>query len=441
MSIDANITEFSSSLLGERYVRVLHKSGLSIYVFPKQLTTTYALFAVNFGSIDNAFCESGGKRVDLPDGVAHFLEHKLFDNEGGYDSFEKFASVGADANAYTSYNRTAYLFSCTAGFDEALSELLQFVTHPYFTEASVQKEQGIIAQEIREYEDNPWERCFQQLLEGLYHTHPVRNNICGTVESISHITPALLYDCHRLFYDLSNMALVVCGDVTLDEVLHIADRTLDGMNACGTAERCEVVEPPFVKTALCTCDRAVAKPIFAIGIKDPFVPEDAEERLRRDATMVLLDEVLFSHSGEFYNTLFEENMITTNFAGGYSCARGFGFHSISGESDTPKVVLERLREYLACLYKEGLSEEDIERCRRVLYADELRSYDSTDEISFRLLSFVFEGLDMFSYPRLLSEISKEELEAALGQMLTKDCITLSVVRPTEEQSEEEKTHE
>ncbi len=441
MATNGNVTEFTSALLGERYVRIVHESGLPIYVFPKKLTTTYAVFAVNYGSVDNAFSEPGKKPTEVPDGVAHFLEHKLFDNEEGFDSFERFAAVGADANAYTSYNRTAYLFSCTSGFDQALSELLRFVTHPYFTEESVQKEQGIIAQEIREYEDNPWERCFQQLLEGMYHVHPVRKNICGTVESISRITPALLYDCHRLFYDPSNMALVVCGDVTVEEVLRIADRELEKREAVSMVERCEIEEPCGVRDAFCEREMAVSKPIFAIGIKDPFVPENAEERLRRDATMVLLDEILFSHSGEFYNTLFEENIITTNFAGGYSCAGGFGFHSISGESDTPHAVLRRLKEYLGRLHREGLSQEDVERCRRVLYADELRSYDSTDEIAFRLLSFVFEGLDMFSYPQLLSEISKEELEAALGQMMREDFFALSVIRPTEEQKGEVEKYE
>ena len=435
MSNNPRMTEFTSALLGERYVRIEHASGLPIYVFPKKLTTTYALFAVNFGSIDHAFCERGKEPIELPDGVAHFLEHKLFDNEGGYDSFERFASVGADANAYTSYNRTAYLFSCTSGFDQALSELLRFVTHPYFTDESVAKEQGIIAQEIREYEDNPWERCFQQLLEAMYHEHPVKKNICGTVESIAQITPTLLYECHRLFYDLSNMALVVCGDVSVEEVLRVADRELTGVHHC-TVDRCRVDEPIAVKEQYLECERAVSKPIFSIGIKDPFVPENAEERLRRDATMVLLDEILFSHSGEFYNTLFEENIITTNFAGGYSCARDFGFHSISGESDTPQIVLERLKAYLGRLLNEGLSQEDVERCRRVLYADELRSYDSTDEIAFRLQSYVLEGLDLFSYPQLLGEISREELEAALAQMLREECIALSVVRPTKEQKED-----
>ena len=428
------ITEFSSELLRERYVRIDHKSGLQIYVFPKKLTTAYAIFATRYGSLNNAFRLAGDAEVKcVPDGIAHFLEHKLFENEDGSDAFERFAELGADANAYTSYERTAYLFSCTEHFEQSLEELLRFVTSPHFTPESVEKEQGIIGQEIREYEDNPWERCFQNLAEAMYREHPIRKNICGTEESIAQITDVLLYDCYRVFYRLSNMVLVVCGDVTPEQVCMVADRVLPAETAEGEIERIFPDEPSGVMRAYTEALMPVSKPIFSIGIKDPEVPNDPGERFRRDAALALLDDILFSRAGDFYNALFEEGVITPSFVAGYSCAEGFGFHCISGESDTPQLVLEHLKEYLKQMAQKGIPDEDFERCRRVMYADEMRAYDSTEEIAGRMVSCIFEGVEIFSYLPLLQSIEKKVLETLLEQMICEDRFALSVIRPIAEE--------
>ena len=428
-------TEFSSALLRERYELIEHTSGLSVYVFPKKLTSTYALFATKYGSIDNAFLENG-EELRVPDGIAHFLEHKLFENEDGSDSFARFSALGADANAYTSYGRTAYLFSCTEGFEESLEELLTFVTHPHFTEASVKKEQGIIAEEIRMYEDSPWDRCQRLLLCALYHEHPVRKNICGSIRSIGEITPTLLYRCHKAFYHPSNMALVVCGDVTTEQVMEVVDRVLPGEVEPHCLQRILPQEPPTVASPLAECRMQVSKPLFYIGVKDPKIPADPRERLRRDAAMTLLDEILFSRSGELYNALFEEGIITPSFFSGYSLADSFAYHCISGEADDPMEVLARVRAYIDEVIERGIDREVFERCRRVLYSDELRAYDSTEEIANRLLSFVFDDAEMFSYPTLLQSISKEELEELLKESFPKDCFAISIVYPLEEERKE-----
>ena len=206
---------YKSDLLREEYTKFSHPSGLDIYVFPKKLSTTYAIFGAKYGSIHNRFKLDGESDwTVVPDGIAHFLEHKLFACPDGTDAFERFSEYGADANAYTSFNKTCYLFSCTDRFEESLGELLDFVTHPYFTEESVNSEIGIISEEIKMYDDNPSDRCFYGMLEGMYKSNSVRRNICGTKKSISRITPELLYSCYNTFYQLSNMALVVCGDVS-----------------------------------------------------------------------------------------------------------------------------------------------------------------------------------------------------------------------------------
>lgn len=425
-------TERTSALLRERYFQAEHESGLQVYVFPKQLTTTYALLAARYGSMDDCFAEDGGACTRVPDGVAHFLEHKMFENEDGSDSFARFTALGADANAYTSYNRTAYLFSCTEHSEASLEELLRFVTHPYFTAETVAKEQGIIAEEIRMYEDNPWERGFQNLLCALYHRHPVRKNICGSEESIAQITPELLYRCHELFYHPSNLVLVVCGDVTEEQVLGVVDRVLQSRTSPKNIRRIAVSEPESVCTPQIRTRMQVAKPIFHIGFKDvESGRKSPAERLRRDAAMTLLGETLFSRAGAFYNRLFESELITPTFSFGYSSLEDVAFFELAGESDEPERVVGALTEELERVCREGICREELERCRRVLYADEIRAYDSTEEIANRLLNFVLDGGELFSYPQLLQDVTVEQVQELLQEVFQQERMAVSVVAPLE----------
>ena len=432
-------TEFYSERLRERYVRIDHPSGLPVYVFPKPLTTTYAIFSTRYGSVDTKFRRAGETDwVETPDGIAHFLEHKLFENADGSDSFERFSAYGADANAYTTCNRTSYLFSCTERFEESLEELLRFVTTPYFTKQSVKKEQGIIAEEIREYDDNPWERCFQNLMEGLYEKNPIRVNICGTEKSISRITPEILRECYDAFYRLSNMALIVCGDVCEEDVVKIVDRVLPTAEAEIPVERWIPTEAREAYRRRVEARMQVAKPVFSIGIKDVNVPAAPALRMRRDAAQSLLEEILFSRSGRFYNDLFEEGLITPSYSYGYSIAEGFAFHAISGECDTPETVEERLWEYLNRVKREGIDREEFERCRRALYADEIRNYDSTEDIATSLLTFVFDGVELFDYPNVIEALTLEELTPLLDEMIDRSAFCMSVVYPLELENEQEK---
>ena len=424
--------EFSSDFLKERYVRLEHSTGLPIYVFPKKMSTTFAYFAVRYGSQDCEFETENGERLRVPDGIAHFLEHKLFENEDGSDAFARFSALGADSNAFTSYDRTVYLCSCTERYEAVIAELLHFVTHPHFTKQSVKKEQGIIAEEIRMYEDNPWERCYQNLLKSLYARHPMRKNICGTQSSIKKITPELLYDCYRRFYTAKNMALIVCGDVTPEAVMEVADRVLTP--EFGTRERPVRLLPKEPKNVACAYTESkmpVAKPIYAIGIKETDLPETAEAKLHRDFCRAMLDEILFSRSGRFYNDLFERGILTPAFSSGYSVGEGFAFYTIEGEADDPARVLEELKAYLADVMHNGISDEDFERARRVMYADEICTYDSTEEITSRLLTFAFDETDLFECPSVLASIQKQELECLLKESFVEAAFAMSVILPTE----------
>ena len=425
-----NKTEYTSALLREKYTYIQHASGLPIYVFPKKMTNTYALFSTKYGSLDTTFAVGEGKPVTVPDGIAHFLEHKLFEAPDGSDAFARFSALGADSNAYTDYGKTAYLCAATENVEAALEELLRFVTEPHFTEESVKRERGIIAEEIREDEDSPWERAYQNLLGALYHKNPVRVSIGGTVKSIQKITPKLLYECYNTFYRFDNMALVVCGNITPEEVVAVADRVLPtSSEAKEPIRRITPDEPQSVRRTRANAKMQVAKPIFNIGIKDNILPKEPEERLRRDLSITLLNEILFSQAGPFYAELFEAGLISPSFSFGYSSTERFAFTCISGDSQNPEAVYDHLIAYLESVKKKGLLEEDFERCRRVMYSDEIRAYDSTDEIANRLLSFVFDGSQMFDVPAVLQSITKAELEELLHTLYQPQYFAMSVVRP------------
>ncbi len=428
--------EYYSEVLDERYYHIKHQSGLNIYVFPKKMTNTYALFATKYGSIDNHFKTSEGE-FSVPDGIAHYLEHRMFTQADGSDITDRFSKYGAYSNAYTSFTRTAYLFNCTENFEESLGALLDFVTEPYFTEELVEKERGIIIQEIKMGEDDPYDRCFFGLLEALYRKNSVRIDVAGSVESVNKITADMLNTCYRTFYTPNNMALIVCGDVSPETVLEVADKNLPERYVPTAVERIYEDEPREIVTPLHEDYMTnVAKPIFSIGIKDvDFMGTDAE-RSKREVTMEVLCEVLFSHSGEFYNRLFEENIITPEFSCGYSITENFAFVSVSGEAENPDLVLDEVKRYFQETKNNGLSREDFERCRRVLYADYVKGFDSTDEIANSMLEYLFDGGDIFEHGEILKSVTLEEATVLLHRVFDENLFAMSVVYPDEAERKE-----
>ena len=423
---------YRSDLLREEYRKYSHPSGLDIYIFSKKMTTTYALFGTKYGSIHNCFRSADDSVwTTVPDGIAHFLEHKLFTCEDGSDAFERFSEYGADANAYTSFNKTCYLFSCTDRFEDSLGELLDFVTHPYFTEESVRSELGIIGEEIRMYDDNPSDRCFYGMLEAMYERHSIRRNICGSAESIAKITPTLLYECYRNFYQLSNMALVICGDVTDEAVLRIADEHLPAEDS-----RREILcanenegESPAVFQPYREMRMQVSKPLFNIGFKDTRIPADGTERQKKDAAMAILDEMLFSRAGELYNRLIEKDMISPALSYGYSISESTAYNSLAGEAEDPRAVLEEIFLHLEQTKERGLSREDFLRGKRVMYAEFVKSFDSTDSIANNLFSFLCEDSELLSYAELLDGVTFEEVCELFDTAFARESCSLSVVLP------------
>ncbi len=424
------VHKYKSALLNESYEYEEHASGLDVYVFKKKMNSTMAILGTRFGSVDNTFKTSkNGDFITVPDGVAHFLEHKLFENEDGSDSFERFSQLGADANAYTSANRTAYYFECTKNFSKNLEELISFVFTPYFTEKGIKKEIGIITEEIKMYEDNPYDRCYYAMLDGLYKNHSVKRNICGSEESIKEITPDTLYGCHKVFYSPSNMVLAVCGNVTLDSVIKTVDKLLPNKKKGKKIIRSNenLLEPKEVNKKLVTEKMNVSKPIFSIGIKDTALPRSKISSLKKSIMMDLLGGILFSRSSEFYNDLLERELIYPDFRYEYTLCETFAFASISGRSDSPEKVLDEILEYVDRLKATGISREDFKREKKATITGHVGMFDSTSRIAEFLFSQGCAKTELFRVYEIIESITLGELEALLEKAFCKEYFTLSVV--------------
>lgn len=417
--------------LGETYYHRRHSSGLPLYVWPKEgFRTAYAVFATKYGAIDNAFVENG-KVTELPAGIAHYLEHKLFENEE-CDAFDRYAETGANANAYTSFDHTAYLFSCTQNTEESLDILLDFVQAPYFTEQTVEKERGIIGQEIRMGEDSPSRRVFCNLMQALYHHHPVNIDIAGTVESIAEITPELLYRCYERFYHVNNMALVVAGDITPEQVDRLADKWLKPTDNAPPV-RAAVEEPlsavrPYVEERM-----AVASPLFHLGYK---VPMNTDAGLPDEPTVgiaaaAVLEEVLGGHASPLYAQLMEAGLINASFDISYWSGPGFACWLLGGESDDPQAVCDAFKREVARLQAEGIDPEVFEECRNAVYGRMISQTDSAENCGDLLIDGWLCGREAFS---ILDEVATLDIQSVYDRLkhdFDERACALSCVLPIE----------
>lgn len=422
-----DIREVKSERLGESYFEIDHPSGLKILVYPKKdYAATYAVFGTRYGSIDTEFRLNGEEKFTcVPEGIAHFLEHKLFESED-LDAFERYAKTGASANAYTSFDKTCYLFSCTGKFQESLEILLDFVTHPYFTEKTVQKEQGIIGQEIQMCRDEAgWEALFS-LLRAMYKTHPVRIDIAGTVESIAEITPELLYKCYETFYNFSNMVLCVAGNVTPDEVLSVADRLLKPQKPI-EIERKFHREPREVAESYTEETLSVAFPIFSLGFKEAV--ETPERSLREILISDIILEAVAGKTSAFYSELLEAGLINTSFESEYFCGYGYAAWIFTGESPDGREVQKRITARIRALQESGISKADFERIRKKLYGRSIMQFNDIDGIANAMVSAYFCKEGLFDETEILQSLTLDEVNARLRTALQTDCASLSVIKP------------
>ncbi len=416
-----------SERLGESYLEIDHPTGLKILLCPmKGYQASYAYFATRYGSINTCFkTQQDADFVKVPEGIAHFLEHKLFESEEG-DAFVRYAKTGASANAYTSFDRTAYLFSCAGNFPETIEILLDFVTHPYFTQATVEKEQGIIGQEIMMMDDDPDWCVYFGLLRALYHNHPVRIDIAGTRESIAQIDADLLYRCYRTFYNLHNMVLVVAGGFDPKDVLEAADRILKPAEPI-TIQSQMPEEPDTVAAPRTEARLAVSRPLFQIGFKE--IPDPPEARVRGDICSELLLELICGEASPLYGKLYREGLINPSFSTEVMSGQGYLASIFAGESDDPDAVAEAILEEIDRLRREGIPEDAFRREKKKLYGRYVRSLGGIESMAGALMMSFFESTGPYEVIELLAGLTLEDVEKRLHQQLRSDRMALSIVRP------------
>ena len=429
--------------LEEGYTETRLPCGLRVLVCPKDRATYHAAVSVGYGSLDRFAGEKA-----LPMGTAHFLEHKMFERDpdrfGGSDSYDDdFAACGAESNAYTSHDRTVYYFSCTDRFSDALTALLSMVSELYVTAESVARERDIIAEEIRMNADDPWEKCCSAARTALFGKHPVREEICGSETSLRRITPAVLRKAFDTFYRPGNMVLTVCGRVDFEEVCAIAQGVMGSLTE-KEGKALPVPSPrikvkPEVFSARTTAYRPVPKPIFCIGIKCPDLPVGREALWRRDLTVSVLCETLFSHAGDFYSDLFERGLVSPGMSYGYlvgdsprlPARLAYGCFDLSGESDCPETVFEELRSFVGRVRERGIPEEDFSRAKRILYAEFVASFDTTEDIASLLGSYALDGLRAYGFLDELDSITPQDAWELFDKTFRDSQYTLSVVLPAE----------
>lgn len=418
-----------SAVLHEKYYEIDHKSGLKIFVMPKEhYSSAYAVIGTRYGSIDTKFKRSDRSDfVTVPEGIAHFLEHKLFESEE-LDAFTRYAETGASANAYTSFDKTCYLFQCTDRFEDSLRILLDFVTHPYFTKETVEKEQGIIGQEITMYYDVPgWMSTFN-LLKCLYKNHPVRIDIAGTVDSISHITDKLLYDCYDTFYNLNNMALAVVGNVDVDSVLAVCDEVLK-KSADVKIERAFEQEPREIVKSYEEYHLSVGMPVFSFGYK-----EECKTPMRTVKELIemnVLLEVLAGETSPLYTSLFEKGLINSSFSKEYFVGNGYEAVIFDGESNNAAEVAQEIKAEVENLRTNGFSDERFEAARRSLYGKEIMSYNDIDDVANSMIASCFGGFGVFDALEIYKSVQKSDIVKLLAEKLNEQYSALSIVKSKE----------
>ena len=420
------LEKITNERVQDSYYQIKHPSGLRIFVYPKEgSNSTYAIFGTRYGSIDTSFRRSDEQEsCTVPEGIAHFLEHKLFESEDG-DAFARYAKTGASANAYTSFDMTCYLFSCTDQVYESLEILLDFVQSPYFTEHTVQKEQGIIGQEIRMYDDDPQWRVLFNLLGALYHKHPVKIDIAGTVESIAQITPDYLYRCYNTFYNLNNMALCVAGNIDPEKVLEMCDKML---KSCEPVEVDRIFdeEPNEVVQKKVEQSLSVAVPLFQLGFKEPARRRTVQELAQTD---VLL-ELMASDSSPLFRRLLDANLInTSSFSSEYFEGPGYAAVIFAGESKDPEAVAKEIREEADRLRREGIPQDAFERAKKAVYGRNVAALNSAEAIANAMISLTFAERELFSYIDALASIELADVQKRLEEQILSQYSALSVISP------------
>lgn len=409
------------------------QNGLDVYFMPKRgFMKKYAILATNYGSNDLEFVPIGeDKKIRVNEGIAHFLEHKMFEQPDGGDAFDKFSKLGVNANAFTNFTMTAYLFSATENFYESLEHLIDYVQTPYFTDENVEKEKGIIAQEIKMYNDDPDWNVYFNCLKAMYVNYPARIDIAGTVDSIYKITKEELYKCYNTFYNPGNMALFVVGDLDVEKVIDVTKKSnnykVDRLSK--SIERFYPEEPEGVKEKEVIEKFPISMPMFNIGFKDSNVGLKGKELLRKEIVTDILVGMLFKKGSKLYEDLYMQGLINENFGAGFSSQVDYAFSIIAGDSKEPKKVKEIILDYIEKSKKEGLPKEEFERTKKKKIGSFIKCFDSINFIGNSFISYVFKDINLLEYLDVIKDITFEEVEERLKEHFKEEYCVISIVEP------------
>lgn len=409
-----------------------HASGLHVQIIPKEgYNKKFAILTVDFGSVNTEFILPGEKEVTkVPGGIAHFLEHKLFEQKDA-DILEQFARLGASANAATSFSRTYYYFTATENFEECFDLLLYFVFNPYLTKENVEKEKGIITQEINMYLDNPYFISSMNLQRAIYHNNPIRNDIAGTCEDIMSIDVDVLKKVYNAFYTPSNMSLVVVGDVNPDNITPAVDKAFNHIKKVDLPKRVSWNEPSCLNKARVEEKMSVAMPIFCIGFKDDNEKYIGNERVRREMAGGILSNMLFGPTSEFYEKMYNKGIINQSFYAGYDIERDFAFFTMGGESEHVDELIDEIKEYIRQLDENGIDEEEFLMIRNSMEGEMIRAFNSPESIGKIFGRCYLQGISGFDYFLACGTITFQEVVDVFKSVLLGD-MAVSVVNKREE---------
>ena len=423
----------SSKIKEKEYIEKLD-NGMTVIVIPKpNLDKKYIIWGTHFGSIDNRFImPKTGEEVFIPDGVAHFLEHKMFEQPDGTNSLDTLMALGLDANAYTTNDHTAYLFECTNNFYEGLDELMDYVQHPYFTDENVEKEKGIIGQEIKMYDDEPSWRMYMNAMDCMYKKNPIKIDIAGSVESISKITPDVLYKCYNTFYNPSNMIMVVCGNFEPEEILKEIKKRLVKKEEQGEIKRIYPEKETEINMPYKEVEMEVSTPIFAIGYKDIEGAEDKKEIVRKHIAIEILMNMIIGKSSKAYKELYEAGNLLSTPDLDYEFSDEYAHILISGQSKNPAKIQEKIEEVVDKYKKEGLEDEHFNRIKKKIYGDYVVEYNSVGEIARMFLADKMKGINSFDYIEEYNTVTKDYTQEVLKNVFKKENMVMSVVKCKQE---------
>lgn len=405
------------------YIETL-ENGMKIIVVPKENTDKkYIIWGTKFGSIDNHFIEpETGKEIKVPDGVAHYLEHKMFEQENGLDSLYKLMALGLDANAYTTNDHTAYLFGGTSNFYEGLDELMDYVQHPYFTDENVEKERGIIGQEIGRYDDEPAWKLYTNTLECLYANNPVRLDIAGTVESISKITKETLYSCYNTFYHPSNMIMCISGNFVPEEIVEEVKKRLIPREKMSEIKRIYPEKETKINMKKKEQKMDVNIPMFAIGYRDYLEEED--KILKQLATGIIINSIV-GKTSKNYKEMYDKGLLLSALDYDFENTDEYSHILLSSVSEKPEDVYEIVTRVLE---QELVEEEDFERSKKALYGEYVSEYNDVEEIGRMYLQDAMKGINSLDYINAFENITLEYVHKIQKGIFKKENSVLSIIR-------------